>query len=372
MKGIPSVTRRLEIVPISDVTAEEVDYLIAPYIPIGAITVLEGDPESGKTYTALDIAARVTTGKPAPWLIPVVGEQVTPPASVLYATGEDHVAGTLKPRLVNCGGDPRRFYSLKGVIDESDDGEIRQMAFNLGDKGLLDKAFEECQPKLFVIDPLQAFLGAGVDMHKANEVRPVLSGIAELAEKHRCAVLIIRHLNKSSQQRAAYRGMGSIDITGAARSVLLAGKHPHDPNRFALVHTKTNLGRKGKALTYSIDDDGLHWHGREDVTADDVLQPPMAVTDRLTAAKQFLENVLADGPKPSTEVTEAARRAGISGRALNLAKEELGVMQRPAGFQKGWIWCLRSIPDTKEGFGPENSESPAITSGLPECESLAA
>ncbi|HKD07126.1 MAG TPA: AAA family ATPase [Bryobacteraceae bacterium] len=347
---------RLELVRISDISAEQAEWLFPPYIPLGALTLLEGDPESGKTYTAIDIAACVTTGREPDIGIRVAGEephQVAPPANVLYATGEDHLASTLKPRFLNCKGDEARFLAVKSVVQEYE-GESRRSAFRLGNVSVLDQALREYQPKLVVIDPLQAFLGAGVDMHRANEVRPVLSGLAELAERHRCAVLIVRHLNKAAQQKAAYRGMGSIDITGAARSVLLAAKHPHEQGRFALVQTKNNLGTRGPALVYSIDDEGLHWHGREKLTADDLLsvQPNRGIAR--SNAVDLLKDILADGPKAAATVQNAAREGGISVRALKAAKDELGVIAAPDGKQGQWYWSLPANERSTDEFSQQH------------------
>ena len=104
-----------------------------------------------------------------------------------------------------------------------------------------------------VVDPLQSYLGAGVDLHRSNETRPIMDGMARLAEKHDLAILLLRHLSKQSGGKAIFRGLGSIDLTGAARSEMLAGSLPDGPETRALVHIKSNVGRMADALGYAID-----------------------------------------------------------------------------------------------------------------------
>jgi len=156
----------------------------------------------------------------------------------------------------------------------------------------MEKAMKTVRPKLLIVDPFQCFLGAGVDMNRSNETRPILAELSNLAERYDCALLLIRHLKKLGD-KTIYRGLGTIDIAAAARSVLLAGRNPQPPNlkdvlrtdergqilhpkdRFALVHTKCNLGRKGPSLDYSIDDNGLTIDGISQLTADDLLNVPI-------------------------------------------------------------------------------------------------
>jgi hypothetical protein len=340
---------QLDIVPVSAVETEFVDWLFKPYIPVGKLTLLEGDPESGKTYVALALSAAVTTGRGLDFEIPVLGKSqlVGEPANVVYFSAEDGIGDTIKPRFASLGGDERRLHVAK-------DGAA---GFTLSQIDRLDEVLSGLKPVLLVIDPLQAFLGANVDMHRANQVRPVLSPLSSLAEKHRCAILLIRHLNKSVQQKTQYRGMGSIDFTATARSVLLAGTDPRRPGGFALLQTKCSVARKGPGILYSIDDSGLHWDGQADLSASDLMQasansgqPP-----RGGRAVEFLRQMLSAGPVASAEVNAKAQAEDISMRSLNRAKDELGVICQPAGFQGGWIWRLPPVTGTLDSVSRESS-----------------
>jgi archaellum biogenesis ATPase FlaH len=334
--------RQLDVVSFADVEVKEVAWLIPPYIPLGKITILEGDPESGKTFLAIAMAAAVTSGTVMDLTgIPVEGRVParTTPSNVLYFTGEDDLADTLKPRFLKQQGDQTRFFAVQGMVSERDGKKVEEN-FTLGCIAELEKSLQELRPALVVIDPLQAFLGSKVDMHRANEVRPVMSGLGKLADENRCAILIIRHLNKSVNQRSGYRGMGSIDFTAAARSVLLAGKNPRNPKQFALVHTKCANGPKGSSLTYSIGGDGLNWLGSADISADDLLGGTPSTVKPVDGAVAFLREILAAGPKASAEIQAAADERGISERTLQRAKHPAGVICRPSGFQGDWFWEL--------------------------------
>jgi len=347
--------RQLDVVSFANVEVKDVSWLIPPYIPLGKITILEGDPESGKTFLAIEFAAAVTTGRIIDFVgIPVEG-QAPPsraPANVLYFTGEDDLADTLKPRFLHQHGDQGRFFAVQGMMSERSGKKVEEN-FTLSCIAELEKGLQDFRPALVIIDPLQAFLGAGVDMHRANEVRPVLSGIKKVAEENGCAILVIRHLNKSVNQRGAYRGMGSIDFTAAARSVLLAGKNPRHPSQFALVHGKCSNGRKGTSLTYSISDSGLCWTGVAEISEDDLLGTTRQATKPRELAEGFLLEILAGGPKPSAEVQSAAVLKGISPRTLQRARENLGVLHKPSGFQGSW--CLK-LPEPA-GSLPTNASS---------------
>jgi RecA-family ATPase len=326
---------------MADVLSKEVEWLCPPYIPSSKVILLEGDPESGKTFLAIEIAAAVTTGRRTLTGIPVEGDNssVGTGANVLYFTGEDDIADTLRPRFEKQGGNTDLFYAVQGMVEQVN-GEKIHTSFTLSCVQELERALAELKPALVIIDPLQAFLGAKVDMHRSNEVRPVMAGLAELAADHKCAILVIRHLNKAGQGKALYRGMGSIDFSAAARSILLAGKDPEDQERFVLVHNKSSLGPKGEALTYEIDDKGLHITGITNVTAEDLLFRMKEMVQPVDQAVNFLRDQLATGPKSRNALGEAAALQGIKFRTLERAGKRLGIMCSPSGFGGPWLWHL--------------------------------
>jgi RecA-family ATPase len=206
------------IICMAYVEPEEVSWLWYPYIPLRKQTLLEGDPGAGKTWLALTIASLVSRGDPFPGDAP---DTLRAPANVLYLSAEDGLADMLRKRLDAANADVKRVHVLVGWQQ----GET-QACISLGDLMPIEETLKALRPALVVIDPIQAYLGASVDMHRANEVRPVLAGLAALAEEYDCAIMTIRQLTKSAQDRAVYRGLGSIDFAAAARSIVLAGQEP--------------------------------------------------------------------------------------------------------------------------------------------------
>ena len=331
------------ITRLSDVEPQDVAWLWHPYIPLGKLTLLEGDPGLGKTFISLTLAAAITRGWPLLSQTGAPGDDLEP-ADVLYMSAEDGLADTLRPRLDAADADVSRVHALTGFqVGEGD--EAIMGAVNLGDIPVLEQALEQTKAKLVIIDPLQAFLGAGVDMHRANEVRPLLSALGNLAEKYSCAVVCIRHLNKAVGGKALYAGLGSIDFAAAARSVLQVGEHEGER---LLAHVKSSLAPQGKSIRYELRDGSLYWLGISDVTAEELRVPQKVEAEgsTLEAAVTFLQDFLDNGPQPANITFKAAKQEGISERTLKRAKSQLEVKsQRASAGNAGegqWLWSLPS------------------------------
>lgn len=350
-EGPPPPRRQPALVRVADVEPEDVEWLWFPYIPLGKLTLLDGDPGTGKSWLTLQLAAAVTRGWPLP------GQDGVPtgarePANVILLAAEDGAGDTIRPRLDRAGADLERVLLLTGSREEP--GQPIFLASHLD---VLDAACQQVRPALIVVDPLQAFLGADVDLHRANETRPVLAVLARLAERHRCAVLVVRHLSKSPEGRALYRGLGSIDLAAAARSVLLVAPHPDNRKLRVLAHVKSNLVEAGVSLTFAIGPTGFEWVGTENIQADRLLGPPTDPDEksRLEEAVEFLRQMLADGPVPAREIEQAAKEAGITTMTLRRAKEVLGVRvsrEHLPGEGRGkgrWVWAMPDPWETYQG-----------------------
>ena len=327
----PEWTPRLTC--LADVESEDVSWLWHPYVPIGKLTLLEGDPGLGKTWLALAISAAITTGRPLPG-----DSSQRSPSSCLYLTAEDGLGDTLRPRIEAAGGNPGLVVALEGA--ETASGRRREVS--LGDLDVLAGALEAVRPSIVIVDPIQAFLGGGIDMHRANEVRPILSGLARLAERFSCAVIAIRHLRKTSGDRAVYRGLGSIDFAAAVRSILVVGRDPDDERRRLVAHSKSNLAEAGETLAYTLEDGAFAWDGVSELGADDLLRAPAAPPAERPrdAASDWLTEILEGGPMSVGTLKEQALAAGMSWRTVERAKTSLGIRARKAGFAGGWEWIL--------------------------------
>ena len=247
--------------------------------------------------------------------------------NVIYQTAEDGLSDTIKPRLVVAGADCARVM----VIDDFD------RALTLDDDRL-EQAIEQTGARLVVLDPIQGYIGASVDMHRANEIRPLMYRIAKLAEKYGCAILLIGHMNKNSGEKSSYRGLGSIDFQAAARSVLVVGRIKDDPTLRVVCPAKSSLAPEGGAVAFRLDpEQGFQWAGPYDISVDELLSGSSR-GHKLREAQSFLKEVLADGPLPQTEIEAAAQQAGIRPKTLRNARYELGVTSTK--ISKQWLWAL--------------------------------
>jgi len=253
------------------------------------------------------------------------------PMSVIFQTAEDGLGDTVKPRLLQSGADCERVI----VIDES------EKELSLSDVRI-EQAITQTGAKLFILDPLQAYLGADVDMHRANEIRPVLKRISAVAEKTGCAILVIGHLNKGTN-KSQYRGLGSIDIQAAARSVLTVGRVKGKPYTRAIAQGKNNLAPEGKTIGFELDPaTGFHWLGVLPITIDELLSGIMPERDRTyDRAIDFLKNKLAEGDKPAALLFKEAAEQDIQSRTLKKAKAALSV----GSFKKNDRWFWAALPN---------------------------
>lgn len=198
----------------------------------------------------------------------------------------------------------------------------------------LDEAIESHKPAIVLIDPLFAYTGGRVDIHRANECREITSRLAAIAEKRKSAILVVRHLGKSRGNGFALNaGIGWIDITAAARSVLLAGIDQNDIHKRAIVQTKNNLTPQGPAVGFILDDGKFFWTGKSALTAQSILAHAADESDvsRLNEAVDFLREALALGEREVYEVRGEAKRCGITEQTLRRAREKLGIKARREG-----------------------------------------
>ena len=322
----------LKLINMEQVEVEKIDWLLYPFIPFGKVTIVQGDPGEGKTTMVLQIIAKLTKGQA---VLPSDSDESAleektmdlEPVNVIYQTAEDGLGDTIKPRLLSAGADCSRVM----VIDDND------QALTMMD-ARLEEAIIKTKARLVVLDPIQGFLGADVDMHRANEIRPLMKRVAVLAEKYHCAIILIGHMNKNSNGKSSYRGLGSIDFQAAARSVLIVGRIKDEPEIRVVCHVKSSLAPEGKSIAFRLDKDtGFEWIGEYDISADDLLSGDNR-GQKIHAAKEFLKEVLASGSVAQTKVAEEAESRGIKKKTLWNAKKELEIDSVKIGNQ--WFWML--------------------------------
>ncbi len=324
--------------------------------------LVEGDPGLGKTTAALDVAARVSRGAAMPDGSPGIG-----PAGVVIMGAEDGLADTVRPRLEAAGADLERIVALTAIVDG--DGE-RMPALPL-DLGAVEAAIRDVDAALVIVDPLMAFLDASVNSWRDQDVRRALAPLARLAERSACAVILIRHLNKSAGSHAIYRGGGSIGIVGAARVALLVAADPDDPERRILATVKNNLAVHPPSLAFRlVGDDAtgaarVEWLGESEHGASALLAIPSDGDERgaLADGVEVLRTVLANGPLPAKIGEREAAAAGVKGRTLDRARKAAGVRaERVGGLASDgyWQWTLEPKTAT-ETLRPSSPDSGGLS-----------
>jgi len=349
------------MVPLSEVEPQPVEWLWEPYVARGKLTILAGEPGAGKGWIAMSIATSVSRGASLP--NPYEGlPKSLEIGTVLYFSTEDGLADTIRPRMDGMGADVGQIFVSDQPLTLDDSGfeELRQFAL-------------QKEPDLIVIDPLQSFMGGKLDMHRANETRPFLHRLKALAEEVGCAIVVLCHISKSAgSRRAVFSVLGSIDIAGAARSILLVGQDDEasNPNEMRLaggiVHVKSNIGPIGPAIGFCVDRGQFGWTGRCEMTEHDILGggPKGSESTPIQEAVDFLNQALSGGSTPANTVLKDAKAQGIADRTLNRAKRKLGVVSRKfekgtAGYP-GWEWRLAPVLEDEP---PRLPSSPIYESG---------
>ncbi len=313
------MNQKLKLIQMSNVEVEEVKWVWYPYIPYGKVTIIQGDPGEGKTTFILSLISLLTNGQPLP-----EEETANEVINVIYQTAEDGLGDTIKPRLLACGADCERVL----VIDEN------ETELTLSDKRL-EEAINETNAKLIVLDPMQAYLGSDVDMHRANEIRPIMKRLSLLAERTGCAFVLVGHMNKMQSSKSAYRGLGSIDFRAAARSVLIVGRVKDEPSLRIVAHDKSSLAPEGKSIAFELNPEtGFKWKGYCETTVDELLSGKGSVLSKVQQAENLLNDLLTDGEMLSDEIRVRANELDISNRTLKQAKQNLKIK----AIRKGAKW----------------------------------
>ena len=321
---------KLELIKASDIKPKQVRWLWYPYIPFGKVTLLQGDPGDGKSKLMLSLAALLSKGAPLPFSD---DEESYKSVTIIYQTTEDDADDTVVPRFNAAGGDGERLVFIKE--------DVKRLTF--GDDRIRE-AVEQCDAKLLILDPMSSYIGDDCSMNNANETRAEFNHLIAVAKDTGCAIVIIAHMNKMKDTNPLYRTNGSIDIAGAARSILAITRTPNKevPAERYLVQVKSNLAPTGSAILFEVSEKGVDFISEMEMTAEEAFQslaPKIGrPNDKEVKAKAFLMEMLKDGEMLSSDCEEKLEAAGFKKSTIKKAKKNTGVISRKKGFL--WYWSL--------------------------------
>ena len=322
---------------MAEVTAKPIHWLWQDRFPSGMLSLVVGLEGTGKTFFALDMAARLSRGDT--WPDSTSPQDQLPAGNTILLASEDHLEYTIKPRLDAMGADHHKVFPLKGIETPrgTDFFDITRYAPQLE-----TMITEIGGASLIIVDPITAHLGEA-DQHSNAEVRMALMGFVDIAQRHGCAIMGISHLSKNTSQIALHRTIGSVAFSATARAVWLLAEDKDEKGKILLVPMKMNLAPKPKSLAFRIEGSAVKWQeGQIECEADSVLTRNDPEQSSMTDAVAFLRELLKDGPVKSSEAMRDAKQQGISERTLWRAKKAAGVEAMRDGFggKGGWVWRL--------------------------------
>jgi hypothetical protein len=330
---------------LDTVSPERIDWIWPGYLARGKLALLGGDPEMGKSMITIDIATRLSKGDRWP-----PHKSKAPIGSTIFICSEDAVRDTVRPRAEAAGADLTKLSVFKSAVIKN--GKHRTFSLQ-EDLNLLENAIKLTgDVQLVCIDAVTSYMGA-IDSHKTADVRSVLEPLADFAETNRVAILGVTHPPKAAQGNCLRSFAGSFAFVAAPRLAHFVTADPDNPQRKLLLPVKNNIGRKAYGVGYSIctkiisdniEAAAVVWDDSPvDVTADQAIAANAAAArgeGSMSEAREFLKELLANGPVDAAEGGKAAKANSISERTLARARKQLGVKATKGGFGEGWTWSL--------------------------------
>ena len=321
----------------SDVRATNVRWLWYPFIAIGKITLLQGDPGDGKSTMMMNLIGELSTGGATP-----DGQAFGRPQRVIYQCSEDNASDTIKPRLNACGADCR---NIAFINEEVHSG------LTLDDERIRD-AIKSFTPRLVVIDPIQAYLESDSDLQIAGRARKLMHRLALWASTYDCAVVLIGHLNKKENSKGLYRSLGSIDVVAAARSVLQVDRDQDDNAVRVVRQIKNSLGPSDAEIKFEIrQKTGFRWLDVSTVPKLEANPTVPTFNTKADKAAFLIKEYLSAGDLRSVDIYKRLETEDIGRRTAEDTRKIIGV--RCYRKRKQWYWSLNTKEVNSDGGRPE-------------------
>lgn len=323
--------RPLTLVNMGTVNPQTVSWLWKPYVPKGKLTLVMGDPEAGKSWLTLCLAAAVSQGGQ-------MFQDAIPKGKVLLLSAEDGLADTIRPRLDMLGADPFNVICVPDTFELAEEGIER-----------LRVAIGEVRPLLVIIDPIIAYAGQKMDTYRANHVRELMKRLKDLAEEFQVAMVMVIHMRKERNGNAMLGVQGSMDFIAASRSVLMVGREDgQEQEERTMAHAKCSVAKRGTSLSYTISDGRFEWLGESFASADDLSAPPadLELKGDKRNARDIVTTFLGDGEwHPSRDLILRGEEDGVSERTIKRVRSALGVEVEQRA--DGW-WCRLPKMESKD------------------------
>ncbi|MDD2494932.1 MAG: AAA family ATPase [Tissierellia bacterium] len=312
------MTERFKLTSFKDIEEQETYWLWRPYLPLGKLSFIAGDPGVGKSFLTTFLASVISNGEKFPF-----SNDNVPQGNVIIQNGEDGAGDTIKKRLVLCNANYDNIYTIELTKEHELDNNIL-----LDDIEEIEQLLKTIKPSLMIFDPITSFLGSDTNMNAATDTRRALKPISKLAEKYNCAIVFVIHRNKSDKGgNQLYKLLGSIDLAGIARSIISVGLNVNNKEEVLFIHTKHNLSEKGMTLAFTISkEEGIIWLGtREYMEDDETLNNEIEAKPILRdVAKRFIVEYLGkNGNSKFEDIVSSAKVQSLTEKILIRARNEL-------------------------------------------------
>lgn len=369
---------------LKNVRPKPVRWLIPQFVPLGKLSAFVGDGGRGKSTITLAMAADLSQGRGMFGLSYPADEVIQ--GDTLLISCEDDFEDTIVPRLISMRADLSRIHSLEGVVKGDKKGR-----FTLEDFEVLKEYLQgNQQVRLVIIDPAGAYIG-NKDDHRDSELRQLLGPLTEVAATQNVAIILVKHINKSTTSSAIHRTTGSVAWGNAVRSVLMFAPHPEIDELTCIAVAKTNLSKYPKTLGYRLepipvqeslkllqnedlgdlgDEDRLKlaeqlfrpaWEAVENVSADDLMATRKKGEETKNSKPQqceaWIQDFLKEFARTSNEIVTAGKKAGFNFDHVKNAKANLVKREILSNHKIGQIWWSGLGPRADWKFGPDPSQN---------------
>lgn len=232
---------KINLVNVSDIEKEYVEWLVPGYIPKGTITIIGGDGGLGKTSLWCNIASAISNGTPC--VLQENNDVLYPCGDVVYFSGEDDTARVLRPRLEQNGANLDNIKTIP-----MDDDAFTSLSIG---GALIEGIIEARRPMLVIFDPIQQFI-KNADMSKRNDMRQIMTSLSKLGKKYGTTFILVMHTNKRDKIGSFRDKLSdSADLWDIARSVLALGRNQNNEN--FITHEKSSYSIRQNAILYHIE-----------------------------------------------------------------------------------------------------------------------